>query len=384
MGADLFAALREGREGSQFARSLRVLWFLFNGWCFYDGKRKDCAGESSTGHLRAIYFDKFAVLTARIWDAYFQRTGQRLKGKLDAAEDATLDSVVASPFPFREVPGKHGRGLARWDGKEEPRYIVDLLHRLRQEEILYYFDIDAPYGPADYRTVVKPGTPITDRRDLKEFTGLEKAVLLELANVLKKLGPSEIRALGTHSTVKKTIEDIDKEFSDLERLRVWPNLIEAIEQDGNFSEPAEQLLEYAEEAWRKAVHNEDDYTTGRVTALTESADSELQAVIKDCQQEPMAIWGDSEVRARGARAARLRSGACYVRALARFRERPRERSFRIPKSMVWELWDAGNNGLAGSGLHALPSAPTDAFEGDSENIKSAVRNDMIRLLNVLR
>jgi len=384
MRDDLFAALRDLREGSQFERFLRVLWFLFDDWCTYNGVRKLCDGEDSTGHLRAIYFDKFAVLVARFWDAMFRRTGQKLKGKLEEADGATLDAVVASPCPFREVPGKHGRGLARWDGKLAPRFLVDLLYQLRQEKILYYFDIEAPYGPGDYRTVVKSGTPITNRTsELGGFTSREKTVLLELTNVLKKLGPGEIRALGTHSTVIKAIEDIEKEFEDLERLGVWDRLLGRLEQGMGFSQLGELLLEYAEEAWRKAAQNEDDYKTARKVAMTE-ATSELQSVILECQGEANTIWQDSKVKTLASRAKRLLALAKYVWALGQFGEHPRERSGMTPHSRAWKRWDESCRSLSECGFTTLPTVPSEAFDGDSEVIRASVRESLTKVLKSVR
>lgn len=77
-GAGLFSDVREGREGVQLERTLRALWFLLDGWCNYDGSgnRTPCEGEASKDCLRAIYFDKLAILAFRVWDESFRHTGK--------------------------------------------------------------------------------------------------------------------------------------------------------------------------------------------------------------------------------------------------------------------------------------------------------------------
>jgi hypothetical protein len=80
---------------------------------------------------------------SRVWGRLFQIDRPALSGPVEATALISRDDSVTFPFSLREVPGKHGRGLARWDGASQPRYIVEILHKLAEENIVHYFRIDA-------------------------------------------------------------------------------------------------------------------------------------------------------------------------------------------------------------------------------------------------
>jgi hypothetical protein len=200
------------------------------------------------------------MVVSRVWDEYFRRTGAKFLKDPDNADQAAQDDAVTFPCPLRETPGKHGRGLSRWDGSSKPSYIVQILYQLQQEKILHYFDIqpsdEDPGNPANYKTVVKAGVEITDPNGfLKGFTPREVRILIDMGTALRKLGPSEIRALGTHENSEKTLVDIEKEFQDLERRLIWEEILAKLQAGESFSDEAEEFVEYAEEAWRKSVEN---------------------------------------------------------------------------------------------------------------------------------
>ncbi|HKR58257.1 MAG TPA: hypothetical protein VJS64_00885, partial [Pyrinomonadaceae bacterium] len=294
-GSFLYSDLREKREGVQFERTLRGLSFVLHEWSQYTGDRKPLYElDVHPQVLTVIQFDKLALFTFRVWNEVYRRQLRSLKpNHLQVPMGG--DDAVTFPSPFVELPGKHGRGPARFGGKSKPIYIVDSLYALQNEGI-YYFQItpptDSPKDPKDYRTIVASAERITNPNQfLSGFTSREIEILKELANALKRLGPSEIRALGTHENHHKSVEDIRKEFTDMEPHRMA--VVEGLQSNQLFRRSSKEFLEYADEAWRKSIYNRRDYAGAHQIMSTEIGDPELRAAFGGCQSTPERIWDPS-------------------------------------------------------------------------------------------
>ncbi len=259
--SSLFEDLRQGREGIQCERSLRLLLFLYDGWCKYAAGQR---GFSTPQGLTAIPFDKFAMLALRLWDALFRALG-------DHSVEGESGTHVTFPSPFQAIPGKHGSGPGRWEGPgRQPTYLLDILFELQREELLHYFRITPPRhdkdNPKNYKTTILPALPITGTHEfLNGFNPTEQKALFAMQSVLKHLEPQELRSLGTHHSQKDTINDIKREFDYIGR--VTPEIVSRVEENQSFTTQARTVLEYADEAWRKACYNQQSYSKGYQVAV---------------------------------------------------------------------------------------------------------------------
>ncbi|HEV7747698.1 MAG TPA: hypothetical protein VGO56_22050 [Pyrinomonadaceae bacterium] len=293
----LFSELREGREGVQFERMLRALSFVLHQWCQFSGTRTPLYGEPASQSLSVIQFDKLALFVFRLWNEMYHRHGVR---EHTANESPAIDSrVLTFPSPFTELPGKHGRGPARFDGKSPPIYIIDSLYALQSDGI-FYFQItppaDARNNPKDHRTIVTAGDVNTDTNQfLSGFNSREIEVLREMGNGLKHLGPSEVRALGTHENCQKTREDIVKEFVDMRPHRIA--VAERLGESQPFFNASREMVEYADEAWRKSKDNRRDYANAHRIMLTEIGDPDVRSAFSGCQETTEHIWDHPTIRA---------------------------------------------------------------------------------------
>ena len=383
----LFSLLRDGREGVQFERTFRLLLILFHAWCNYSGERKACEGEASSGYLRAIYFDKFVMLVFRLWDAYFGDTGRKLMMDPDSVTAAEFDSAVTFPCPLREVPGKHGRGRALYDGKEEPKYVTEVLFDLQQEDILHYFEVSPPLedpkNPKNFKTTVKPGLPTLDRQMLLVgFTGREVAVIEQLELLVRRLGPSHIRALGAHENESKTLADIDKEFRDPERQGLWDALEKDLEGGQDISSHLRHLHEYAEEAFRKSVIHAQDYAEARGFIESEITDEQLKRVCLECQKSKGDVWQSDDVQKLAEQAKWFYALTSFLTHLTYFQQHVRERD--VQESCAddrREEWRRARDVLVSAGASGLPREIKGYFQGESHQLAEDIRR---RLVDIVR
>ena len=248
------------------------------------------------------------MIIARIWDELCRR-GIRTKKVTEDSE------VVRFPCPFVERPGKHGHGRAIYDAKSRPEFIAVVLLKLQMEGVLPYFHIVAPSGAkagpdaANHPdTLFAPGIVIANKREFLEgFCPREQEVLGDLEQAIRKLGPSEIRAVGTHCGRDQTIQAIIWEFEAIQEHFLWTKLIDAIGADAPFGEYAQEVLEYMDEACRKSLGNRAAYSQGRNIFLTELQDPELREVFAQLHSDPSDIWEFDQVQVLAARASKARA-----------------------------------------------------------------------------
>jgi hypothetical protein len=361
---ELYGSLQSGREGIQFERMLRLLSVLLYAWCSYEGNRNMGKGEPHD-QLRSIPFDKFVTLVARIWDELCRRGVKRREVVADS-------EVVRFPCPFTERPGKHGSGRAVYDGKSKPEFITVVLMKLQLEGILPYFHIVLPPGVKNEPeaanhpdTLVGPGIVIANKREfLQGFCPREQEVLTDLEQAIRKLGPSELRALGTHCNGDQTLEVVAWEFDAVEQQGLWSEIIDAISKGGPFGEYAQDILEYMDEACRKTDGNCPVYKQGRGIFLTELQDPELREVFAQIHSEPNEIWQLSDMQKLALRASKARALSQLLVRVSDARNliadggRISERNTRYLKEAIEQcacvgiadLPEAWNEVLSGSGL----------------------------------
>jgi len=330
---NVFALLKSGREGVQFERTFRAISFLLHEWYEYQSRdRSKLIGSvESQGHhhrnreMRSIPFDKLVTLWARLWNnAYALHDVLQLESQNAAA----LNGYVTFPCPMTEVAGKHGPGRAIFDGVHAPEFIISVLHKLQEDDIIHYFSIPPPRDaddttprgsapPTHPETTIRPALPITDRRAyLDRFTTREVDLLVDLANAIKRLDTSEIRALGTHENRDKTVAAIKFEFRALKKRGILESIRSAIAINAPFAAPAQDWLEYAEEAHSKAHSNRDAYESAWGTVDAELSDDEAKSVFRFTQATSSEIWDAPKIKALCLLASKSLAVARYFRLVS--------------------------------------------------------------------
>ena len=397
----LLSRIHEGREGIQLERTFSALSFLLHGWCTFRGKRKPLYEREEKGKkkenekirkediepLPVIHFEKLALFASRIWNEMFSI--EAVKKIIDSSNKIKDANIITFPFPFQEFPAKHGRRLQRLNGKEEYVYIVEILHKLQRADI-HYFEIrthrDAADNPNDYRTTVMNAFPITNSEDfLEKFTSFEIQILKDLDNSLKRLGASEIRALGTHENKEKTIYDIEKEFRDM--YRYIPKVINSLDRDDCFFYSSYEMMTYADEAWRKSTYNRMDYIDAYNRMLTEINNPILKAAFQSCQKSHEQIWGTDQVIDGFAQTSKkTKAFTKYLHAIAYYRGHISERVLRRSKDAkrIGHIFDESLQEMNQCGFNGFPSEIHDLFIGNTSEIKQEVRNQLIGELESLR
>jgi hypothetical protein len=330
----------------------RAWSFIVHGWCKYDGDRSKVDGEPND-KLRAIQFDKLVCLVAGIWDELFrQATG---------VADDLGNSAITFPCPLAEMPGKHGRGRAVTYGGKAPMFATSLLYELQQDGTMHLFEItppkDDPNNAGNYKTFIEPGVPITNRSEfLDGFTEEEKNALYDLENAIKRLGPGEIRALGTHENRAKTVEDIKREFS-YTSITIG-ELLTCKEE--LFAEITQRIIEYADEACRKSAGNRVDYEKA-----WKRLDSELVETVKEAflrkHRPANEIWDNDEVGKLSNKAKKLLALARYLKALASDRGSSGSR-----RGLDGDALRAAHADAQAAGYNGLPTTSNHIFEVSGE------------------
>lgn len=382
----LLEDLRKGREGVQCERSLRALSFLLDGWEKYEREQSQSSkGKSKrdkgTKGLNAIYFDKFAAFTFRIWTELFRRTSKVIP-KANPIVAGKMPNIVTHPSPFVELPGKHGRGPARLAEKDGPIYLVEMLHKLQEEGVLNYFEVTPPEpdkNPKDYRTTVRSAMPVT----LSGFNDYERKILIDLSNGLRHLDPSQIRALGTHENCEKTVEDIEKEFKDM--ATHINETIKGLLEAKPFLFNAREMMEFADEAWRKSKKNRENYKQALAIMIREINDGELKEVLLNAQSQPEQIWDSPEVQELARKAEQVRSFTRYLHAIAYYYELRLTGKPLSPKDRgkFDKEWERIINEMALAGLSGFPATIDDIFVGTTYTIEPGTRDMLIAHLQLL-
>lgn len=391
----LFSDIKEGRVGFQCERSFRILLFLFDGWSkytpertkLYDDKNRKRDKEIDDGRLPIIYFDKLAMFSFRLWDKLFSFYGDK------ARKEEADPHIISFPTPFQEIPGKHGPGPGRFDkpmaggDSKGPIYLLEILYELQNDNVLHYFEItppsQSPLDSQDYRTTVAPAMPVTDPEELlKVFNELEKKMLMDLRNSLKRLSPSDIRALGTHANQKATADAIKFEFKRWKSFR--RSIIDGLRNGTSIFKETREMLEFAEEAWLKSsVDRKKDYHHAYDLIKNQINHQELLEAFAECQKPPDEIWDTSEVMVElSQKAIRALAFTRYIHTISYFQDNQNERMQRTSKQarMYGHWWDESIKEMNLCGLTGFFSKVEDMFTSNPGKIRPNVRDWLINTL----
>jgi hypothetical protein len=365
---NIFGLLREGREGVQFEHIFRMLSFVVHQWYEYQGVRNKDDTEPSD-KLRSIPFDKLVTFVTRLWDKLYAQRDMLKLDSLGSEINLSLDTEgLTFPCPMREMPGKHGPGRAIYDGQQKPEYITSVLYRLQQDDIVHYFTITPPMEtidgigqrlaePTHPNTTITPAVQITNkRRFFERFTSREVEIITDLSSGVKKLNPSEIRALGTHHSRETTSQAIRWEFKALNRLGTSKKIGDAIRTSTPFTGSAQQWLEYADEACSKSRENRGVYETAWTTVSVELTDRELKEIFGITQALGSAIWEGQEVQRLWLVASKSRVLARYFLAVSM--------GLAGSSHRTGDALEQAASACVNLGIPALPNSAGDVFSSD--------------------
>jgi hypothetical protein len=384
----LFDALLPGREGAQCERSLRALSYIFHGWAHYKGSRKLYYGEPLTGELPIIEFEKLAAFWCRIWQRLWSKQSH---GKGTPAPTPGISPEVTFPPPFVLAPAKHGKRPQRYNISSGPIPLADILYRQQQTEFgKRYFDVRLAKDrtrddPSDYTTRVHTAIPEGRRTQLlTNFTQVERESLLQLDEIVRRLGALELRAIGTHENATETLADIELEFQEIQLLLTN---IECTLDDLKVCQPlAQVLLEYGDEAYRKSVTNRTEYETAYNLFVTDVKDSTLRTAFLQCQEPPAAIWDTDQMKALAARSGRVYPLAKFLVSICHFGLHPADRinqRTRLARQMK-HYWDEGIKGLKEEKLLKMPGTISAIFEKTTEHLAPKFREQVSLVVKQVR
>lgn len=381
----LFSELREGREGVQLERTFRALSFILHGWLTYKGRgksiyKRDEKSKDSIKSMPVISFEKLALFCSRIWKTMFQ---------FEEAKKMKDSVTITFPFPFQEIPAKHGRRLMRFDAENNPLFITEILYILQKEDIIHYFTVNVPSedpdNPNNYKTTVAHPFPIINRKEfLKNFTPLEIEILEDLENSLRRLNAEQIRALGTHENNKKTISDVKKEFRGMNFYT--PDVINCLNRGECFFNSSYEMMTYADEAWRKSIYNKKDYEDACRLMIIEIKKPNLQKAFRECQWSNERIWGnDQEIDDLAQKAKKAKAFTKFLNTCSYYRNHTAERTSKKSREarMYSYMWDESLKELNQYGFRELHYI-SDIFTGSTSKIKSEITDWMIRGLETLQ
>jgi hypothetical protein len=379
MGFDLLALLRKNREGVQHERTLRAIYVLLSGWCRFKNPQKASLVEPP-GKLQAIPFDKLVMLYARLWDELFRRTGAKFKNRASSITEEENKQAITFPVPYKELPGKHGPGRAVCSHDQKPEFIVSIIHRLKEEDILPYFDVSPPVGsPAnDYRTTIAPAlSSASDDTLIEDYTEYEREVLRDLNNALKRLDDEEIRALGTHENFTKTSDDVQREFNWMQK---WLGATEANIKAGKpFHKAMREVLEYTDEASRKSERNRKDYARARQLFEAELSHALLKEVFLDCQRPPEEIWDRNEMKTLAQRARRAYAVAHYLERVAHLYDSGQNHT-QQDNLTLQEV----SNALKTQNIHEMPDSIDQIFVAGTPVLTESTKTKLLQLVAELK
>lgn len=388
-----FLALDEDIEGSNLEKTFRILSYLLYDWCtykgtrkpLYDGRKKD---KSDIEPMPVIHFEKFAVFIYRLWNFLFGIN------KTEKSTNLVIPSIdqnkISFPFPFLEVPAKHGRRLMRYNGNKKRRYLIELIYEIQTSGIMSYFEISTPKedpcNPNNYETTVSISFLIPDKKNFlgRIFNSFELEIIDDLGKSCRHLGASEIRALGTHENEEKTLTDIKKEYLDM--IPHISTSIQCLENKECFFKSSYDFMSFADEAFRKSIYNQEDYQQGYNLFINELTNPVLKDAFKRCQRNHNEIWTSSKLL----KNISLKSKEVYYfsrffNAIAYYRNHSEERNTgksRVAKRFKHEF-DESINKLIEIGISKYPPELHNIFIGNSNNIVPNINSELKKDLATL-
>jgi hypothetical protein len=385
----LFSRLTPGREGAQCAFSARALSYIFHGWAHYTGPRKLPYGKPDNGVLYSIPFEKLGLFWCRLWEQLWKLNGTRDQGNRIPAASLETAPRITCPPPFIIERAKHGKRPQRYDGVDNPTPLIEILYNQQELGMHSLFDI-RPYMvngkacPSHYKTEVHAVMPYEVRESLiKDFNETERKLIEEIDEIVRHLGVLEIRALGTHESSQETMRDIQFEYEKMRPIVLAA--ISKIEQDQPFTDDAQEILEFVDEAYKKSHKNQVGYAGAHDRFLTDLKTPLLRQAFENCQESAADIWKNSQIEALASVSERDQSISKCMTAIAYFAAHALERNqARSTESKEMEHhWNEGLSGLRKYKILTIPTVMSDIYKGDSHNLKPEVRNRLLELVRLL-
>jgi hypothetical protein len=412
--SEVYRWIRHGDVGKQLEYVFRGVCFVLNSWCSFgaatisDEKlvRKGRYDKPDKGRLTTIEFDKLLNIVCRVWGEMFQRTGAVVFDRMTKLSAEEINGIVRFRPPFQELPGTHGPGQTRTQAaSNETRYVVRMLQDLSEEpDLPPYFlfegkdvrkfeeDIgdhepdergDPPEFSHDpHMCFVRPGLAVSDDDIFWDgFTGCERSFLRDLAQALKHLGPTEVRALGVHKDQLGTVEEIQRELKWARRER---DAIVASLSSGRIAlQNAAQFQVFAEEALRKARLHKEEYASAHDRMLRElNSSPAVRTAFEAVQKGPFEVWGHDDLKTVEPEAECTAAIADYVYSIAYFIGHPKERAQQHTRAAkhARHCWDDGLAALKKCGVRNLFESVGALFDGESEVLRTTTVETLAEVL----
>lgn len=327
-------------------------------------------------------------------------SGTNLLFKMDSSQVPIQPANPISPIPFREIVGKHGRGLGRWtDGDNKPPiYFGTLIYQIQEEGLGHYFEvkpfIDENTGrkiPEHPKTTFRYGTPIVDKDVfLNNFTDNERSLLDVIANCISELSAEEIRAFGTHENTEKTISDICREFKYIEKSHK-PNIIFCLNSNSCCLNDARNVLICTEEAYLKSSGNRVQYESAMnrfQDYLSTRSENFMLKVLGKCQAKAEVIWDDNTINLLAKLSRKARGMAKYLVGVAYYRNEPDRRQevedgSATEGSYHCQLWHEGIEEMEMEGIRKFQRSPNRVFNRAAKLIDDDTKGNFIALFENL-
>jgi hypothetical protein len=364
--------------------------------------RHEDNGSPDNGKLLLIEFDKLINVLCRMWEKMFLESGLKVLDGIEGLTQEELARTVRFRPPTQELPGTHGPGQARRKpGSDDLVYMTRMAEQL-VDEGFPYFAFEPRDGMASdsdktekagaegrlksnepHKWVVRPGLPVGDEKAFwgGDYTQAEIELIQRTAVALSLLGPTEIRAIGTHKDQQGTMQEIRRELKWARK--VCARLLAAL-QNGRLSfGEAVRLREFAHEANRKAILNEDYYKTAYDKMLQKMLNTPLESTFQAVQKQPSVVWGHPDIK-RMREKVRLAVGVAeYIYGIAYFSEHPGElEAHRGGKAAAAarHSFDDGLKSLRESGMAGIPGQLADIFEASTGLIRKTAADRLSTLL----
>lgn len=409
---EAYRGLRRAHTGTQLESVFRALCYVLHQWCVYPSSgapatsvpkrraRHEDKGSSDDGRLLLLEFDKLINIVCRMWDKMFQESGLKILDGIEGLTQEELRKIVRFQPPAQEFPGTHGPGRARRKaGSDDLVYLTRMAEQLVEEGFPYF-----AFEPRDrmrshsdekqrdgaerrlksdepHKWVVRPGLAVGDETTFwgGAYTQAEIDLIQRTGIALSRLGPTEIRALGTHKDQRGTMEEIRRELRWAHKA--CERLACAL-QDGRLGiGDASRLREYAHEARRKAILNEDYYASAYETMVRELSDAQLKGAFQAVQKPPSLVWGHEDIQKTREKVALAVGVADYVYGIAFFSEHPEELSSRREgKTAAGHSFEEGLESLRRLGIGDIPGSLSAIVEGNTGAIKGPAAERLRALL----
>jgi hypothetical protein len=385
----LFAGLTPGREGAQCAFSARALSYIFHGWAHYKGDRKPLYGKVDNGVLYSIPFEKLGLFWCRLWGQLWKLNGARDQRNREPSITAATTPLVTCPPPFLIERAKHGKRPQRYDGMDAPTPLIDILYNQQELGIrlfdIHPFMVNGKACPSHYKTEVHAVIPYEVRETLiRDFNETERRLIEEIDEIVRHLGVTQIRALGTHESLQETMRDIQFEYDKMRPL--VPAAVSKIRQNQSFIEDAREILEFVDEAYKKSHKNRNEYEWAHNRFLTDLKHPLLKQAFNDCQEPAGTIWDNVQIGALASQSERDFSIAKCLIAIAYFAEHAQERD-QVRSTDAREMehhWKEGVIGLTKYGILNIPSVLKNVYEDDTPDLNAEACSRLVDLVQRLQ